>query len=136
MQPTLTHIAMHVADLEACIAFYADFCKLQIVHDRTSGPKRIVWLAESGREKEMIFVLMNGGQKQEQSSRDYSHLGIALDSRAAVDAIAEQARKANCLFWEPVEEPYPVGYYCGVRDPNGTIVEFSFGQPLGPGANS
>ncbi len=26
------------------------------------------------------------------------------------------------------------GSYCGVGDPNGKIVEFSYGQPLGPGA--
>ncbi|MCX4198148.1 sugar phosphate nucleotidyltransferase [Methylobacterium organophilum] len=32
------------------------------------------------------------------------------------------------------DEPYPVGYYCGVRDPAGNYVEFSYGQPLGPGA--
>jgi hypothetical protein len=27
-----------------------------------------------------------------------------------------------------------VGYCCGVRDPDGRFVEFSHGQPLGPGA--
>ena len=24
--------------------------------------------------------------------------------------------------------------YCGIRDPDGNYVEFSYGQPLGPGA--
>ncbi|MCZ6873564.1 MAG: VOC family protein, partial [bacterium] len=28
------------------------------------------------------------------------------------------------------------GYYCGVRDPDGNMVEFSYGQPLGPGASA
>jgi len=41
---------------------------------------------------------------------------------------------AGCLLWAPREEPYPVGYYCGLRDPDGNAVEFSYGQPLGPGA--
>ncbi|MDO8695654.1 MAG: VOC family protein, partial [Pseudomonas sp.] len=36
--------------------------------------------------------------------------------------------------WPPRDEPYPVGYYCGVRDPAGNYVEFSYGQPLGPGS--
>jgi predicted enzyme related to lactoylglutathione lyase len=65
---------------------------------------------------------------------DYSHFGIALESRADVDAIAEHARQAGCLIWAPRDEPFPVGYYCGVRDPAGNYVEFSYGQPLGPGA--
>jgi hypothetical protein len=29
-----------------------------------------------------------------------------------------------------------VGYYCGLRDPDGNSVEFSYGQPLGPGAEA
>ena len=51
-----------------------------------------------------------------------------------MDAIAEKARDAGCLLWPPREEPYPVGYYCGLMDPDGNAVEFSYGQPLGPGA--
>jgi predicted lactoylglutathione lyase len=55
-------------------------------------------------------------------------------AREAVDQIAERARSEGRLIWEPTEEDYPVGYYCGVRDPDGNHVEFSYGQPLGPGA--
>jgi hypothetical protein len=51
-----------------------------------------------------------------------------------VDDIAALARDQGLLVWEPRQEPYPVGYYCGIRDPDGNFVEFSFGQPLGPGA--
>jgi len=38
------------------------------------------------------------------------------------------------LVWEPVKEPYRVGYYCGLRDPDGNVVKFSYGQPQDPGA--
>jgi len=79
-------------------------------------------------------VLLPGGPGRDQAERDYSHFGFALDSREAVDAIAARAEKAGCLIWAPREEPYPVGYYCGLRDPDGNAVEFSWGQPLGPGA--
>ena len=65
---------------------------------------------------------------------DYSHFGFALESREQVDSIAARARVAGCLVWEPRDEPFPVGYYCGLRDPAGNYVEFSYGQPLGPGA--
>ncbi|MDF1830947.1 MAG: VOC family protein, partial [Porticoccaceae bacterium] len=101
---------------------------------RTAGEQRIVWMAEPGRESDFIFVLMNGGQNLELADTDYRHFGFALESRAAVDAIAELGRERGCLVWPPREEDFPVGYYCGLRDPNGNFVEFSYGQPLGPGA--
>jgi catechol 2,3-dioxygenase-like lactoylglutathione lyase family enzyme len=134
MRPTLTHIALHVRDLDACIAFYRDFCGMNVVHERVDRGHRVVWLAEPGNEKEFIIVLIPGGPGRRQGEQDYSHFGFALESRAAVDAIAAKAVAADCLLWPPRSEPYPVGYYCGVRDPDGNAVEFSYGQPLGPGA--
>lgn len=136
MAVTLTHIALHVRDFEACVAFYRDFCGLKAVHERSDPDKdvRVVWLAEPGREQEFIYVLISGGPGREQAANDYSHAGFALDSRAAVDDVAARARAAGLLIWEPRQEAYPVGYYCGVRDPDGNAVEFSYGQPLGPGA--
>ena len=91
-------------------------------------------MAEPGKEREFIFVIMPGGHDRGLAENDYSHFGFALSSRAEVDAIADRARQVGCLIWEPRDEPYPVGYYCGVRDPAGNYVEFSYGQPLGPGA--
>jgi catechol 2,3-dioxygenase-like lactoylglutathione lyase family enzyme len=141
MTASLTHLAMHVRDLEACVAFYRRFCGLRTVHERPAdkesahGPgNRVVWLAEPGREKDFILVLIPGGPGRDQAARDFSHLGFAMESKAAVDGIADAARADGCLVWEPREEPYPVGYYCGLKDPDGNFVEFSYGQPLGPGA--
>lgn len=137
MASSLTHLALHVRDLEACVAFYRSYCGMRVTHDRAADDagNRIVWMAEPGREQEFVFVLLPGGPGREQSERDFSHFGFALESRAAVDAVAERGRKAGCLVWEPRQEPYPVGYYCGLRDPDGNFVEFSYGQPLGPGAD-
>jgi catechol 2,3-dioxygenase-like lactoylglutathione lyase family enzyme len=131
-----THIALHVRDLDACVGFYRDFCGLQTVHERSDAGERVVWLAEPGKEREFIIVLVPHGRVREQAADDYSHLGFALESRQAVDALAARAEAAGCLVWRAREEPYPVGYYCGVRDPNGNVLEFSYGQPLGPGAGS
>ena len=61
---------------------------------------------------------------------DYRHFGFAMHSRAAVDDLAERANARGDLVWPPREEPFPVGYYCGLRDPTGNYVEFSYGQPL------
>jgi len=132
MAPTLTHFALHVRDLPACVAFYRRFCGLRMVRERDGGA--VVWLAEAGRESRLVLVLLAGGPGHDQRADDYSHLGFALASRDAVDAIAAEAEAAGLLIWPAREEPYPVGYYCGVRDPDGRMVEFSYGQPLGPGA--
>lgn len=134
MRPVLTHLAFHVRDLDTSMAFYHEFCGMQVVHERVTDGRRVVWLAEPGREHEFIFVLVPGGRGKQPAANDYSHLGFALESQTAVDALAEQARAVGCLVWEPRQEPYPVGYYCGICDPDGNMVEFSYGQPLGPGA--
>ncbi|MBW8453172.1 VOC family protein [Stutzerimonas stutzeri] len=136
MRPTLTHLALHVPDLDACIAFYTRFCGMRVFHERPGKGSRIVWMSEPGKEREFIFVIMPGGMDRSLAENDYSHFGFAMASREEVDAVAELARADGCLIWEPRDEPYPVGYYCGVRDPAGNYVEFSYGQPLGPGAEA
>lgn len=134
MTVALTHLALHVRDLDACIDFYASYADMHLVHDRVSGSKRVVWLAEKKDEQNFILVLIPNGPGRAQSAEDFSHLGFAMESRDAVDAVAERAKIAGILEWSPRDEPYPVGYYCGIKDPDGYFVEFSYGQPLGPGA--
>ncbi|OMH38054.1 VOC family protein [Motiliproteus sp. MSK22-1] len=136
MKPVLTHIALHIQDLDACRVFYQEFCQLRVIHERHPHGKTILWMAEAGREQEFVFVLISGGPNHPHDGQDFSHLGFAVDSKAAVDVIADRARLEGCLVWEPVDEPFPVGYYCGLRDPDGNYIEFSYGQPLGPGAPS
>ncbi|AMO67594.1 putative ring-cleaving dioxygenase [gamma proteobacterium BDW918] len=136
MSAVLTHLALHVRDIEACIAFYQDYAGLKLIHQRDNkAGGEVVWLAEAGREQEFILVLLPGGPGRNQLDSDFSHLGFALPSRAAVDVIAARGKQDGILAWATREEPYPVGYYCGLRDPDGNFVEFSHGQPLGPGAN-
>ncbi len=134
MTPRLTHLALHVRDLDATATFYQDYCSMRPVHERSDGGTRVLWLAEPGRDKDFIIVLIPGGPGRDQEDKDYSHFGFACESRGAVDAIAKKAEADGCLVWAPREEPFPVGYYCGLRDPDGNFVEFSYGQPLGPGA--
>lgn len=142
-RPALTHLALHTVDVHASRSFYEQYCGMRVVRERPSTSSAgssgnhaapILWMAEPGRETDLIFVLLPGGEPQPDRPRDYSHIGFALESRAAVDAIATRARSEGCLSWEPVEDDYPAGYYCGVRDPSGNVIEFSYGQPLGPGA--
>ena len=108
---------------------------MAITHDRSDDqdgtPIRVVWVAEPGKENEFIIVLISGGQPAKPAEGDISHLGFDTDGPAEVDAIAEKAGQAGILAWPARELPPPVGYFCGVYDPDGRIIEFSHGQPIG-----
>lgn len=143
MRPVLTHIALHVREVAASIAFYRDLCGMRVTHTRASSgdderaakdAERVVWMAEPGRESTFVLVLIPKGPTRTPLAGDYSHLGFALASREEVDAVAALAQARGVLRWPARQEDYPVGYYCGVVDPDGHMVEFSYGQPLGPGA--
>jgi len=133
--PAFTHIALHVADLERSIQFYGTFCGLETVHHRENDAGAdVAWLAEPGKGEEFVIVLIDNGSPAPQPDTDMSHLGFALESPEAVDEIA--TRGAKFLVWSPRQAPYPVGYFCALKDPDGRFVEFSYGQPLGPGAET
>ncbi|HMM13191.1 MAG TPA: VOC family protein [Parvibaculum sp.] len=133
MKPALTHIALHVRDLDASKAFYAEFCGMKTVHERGDKGERVAWIAEDGKEHAFVIVMIEGGNRPAQRGDDFTHLGFALASREAVDEIAR--RGADHLVWPPKTLPYPVGHFCGLADPDGNVVEFSYGQPLGPDAD-
>ena len=129
-----THWALHVRDMARSIAFYRAYCGMEVVREHGEGPNsHAVWMSEPGRENDYVIVLLLGGDGHTQAPEDLSHFGFAVESAAAVDEIAERGRAAGCLAWEPKQFPYPVGYRCALKDPDGFIVEFSYGQPLGRG---
>ncbi|MGI9384776.1 MAG: VOC family protein [Methyloligellaceae bacterium] len=135
MRPALTHCAFHVRDMDTTIAFYERFCRLKVVRDELqNADRRVVWMSEPGREQAFVFVFLSGGQRRRQSPGDMTHYGFAVDHKRDVDRIAELGRAAGCLCREPQELPFPVGYLCALEDPDGYVVEFSYGQPLGAGA--
>ena len=134
MSISLTHLALHVRDLDACVEFFQSYAGMRLVHQRISDGNRIVWLAEPNKESEFVLVILPGGPGRNQSSSDFSHLGFALGSRTAVAYIADRTQTEGILECEQREEPYPVGYYCCIKDPDGNFVEFSSGQLLGPGS--
>ncbi len=136
MKANLTHIALHVHDFDAVVSFYGDYCGLEITHEREDAGVKVAWLAEPGRSHEFVIVIIGQGPGQVRRDGDFGHLGFAVSSREEVDQIAERAEAAACLAWPPKQDDYPIGYYCGVADPDGNVVEFSYGQPLGPGADN
>ena len=134
MIPAFTHCALHVADLDQSIAFYESYCGLKIVKEHGEGKSRVVWLASPGAEDKFVLVLLGGGPRRTQDEEDMTHYGFGVASREDIDRIAERAREEGLLHWAPREYAPPTGYLCGVKDPTGYIIEFSYGQPLGPHA--
>ncbi|MEG6510135.1 VOC family protein [Methyloligella sp. 2.7D] len=130
-----THCALHVSDLEASIAFYQDYCGMRLANEHGAGPERTVWLASPGSERRFVLVLLGGGPGHTQDQSDMTHYGFAVSAREDIDAIAARAKQEGRLFWEPMAFPPPTGYLCAVRDPDGYVIEFSYGQPLSPDAS-
>jgi predicted lactoylglutathione lyase len=97
---------------------------------------RVIAAWSPGAGDRFVLVLLGGGASREQSEGDMTHYGFGVATRDEVDRIAALAKEDGRLHWEPHEYAPPTGYLCGVKDPTGYIVEFSYGQPLGPHAAS
>lgn len=127
MKIALTHIALHVEDLLACSEFYQEFCELKLVRDRGS----VHWLAEAGFENDFVIVLIDDGEKTTQDFQtNFQHLGFQVDSYDELLVKCEEGKDRGCFLYGPTDKSSPVGIIAMFEDPNGFMVEFSFGQPL------
>jgi catechol 2,3-dioxygenase-like lactoylglutathione lyase family enzyme len=120
----LTHVALPVTDLEASIAFYAEYAKMQVVHRRP----QVVWLSDKTRPFAIVLI-----QSEDVAFPivPFAHLGVACRSREEIDELAGRAREASCLIAGPMDYGPPVGYWAFIRDPDGHTLEVSFGQEVG-----
>jgi len=130
MRPILTHLALGVRDLDRTIAFYRRHVALHVVHERSDGGARVVWLAEREADPDFVIVLFEVPGEPEPGT--LQHLGFAVASRSEVDAAAAAARADGVLTMEPTDAGPIVGYFCIAEDPDGNRVEFSYGQPINP----
>ncbi len=123
-----THITITVSDFDRSIDFYTSFCNLTVVRDRRREGGGTVWLGPNtppGRNP--IFLLVIG--KGEVTSR-MDHLGFQCAAREQVDQLAERARQLKILVVPPTDAGGSVGYFTMLRDPDGHLVEFTYGQPI------
>jgi len=121
--------------MDATIDFYQRYVGLHVVHDRSDDGVRVVWLSE--KTENPTFVLVAIGEPRDSGGQDsaptlLNHLGYDLPSREAVDAIAARGEEDGILVHGPVDAGPVVGYLCMLHDPDGSIVEFSHGQPINP----
>jgi lactoylglutathione lyase len=126
--PRWTHITINCSDIDASVEFYRSFCGLSIVRDRRPEGRHNVWLGPSPTSSaDPVFVLVI---VQDEIKFRLDHFGFQCDSREEVDRIAERARQQNILVDSPTDVGGVVGYFTTLRDPDGHVVEFTFGQPL------
>lgn len=141
-----THVALPVRNLDTTLAFYARYTSLENIHERSDPDTglRSVWLANPGDRTEQaarfVLVLIEGSLPAEITGdieehygflTSISHLGISLNSRAEVDAIAAMAAEEGILVLGPMYRNPVVGYICLITDPDGNNIEFSVEQVLG-----
>ena len=131
MPPRMTHICLHVIDVYECVRFYTNYCKMQTIDERIKEGEGDVYMSEIGRQSEMVFQFKSGGKNLPLGAEEERHFGFVVETKQAVDDIANRAREDGILFFEP-DEYLPGAYMCGVKDPNGNCVEFSYGHPVPP----
>ena len=123
-----THLTATVSDLERSVEFYSGVCGLSVVRDRRTEGGSTVWLGPPpapGQQPTFVLVLMRG-----EVTNRLDHLGFQCDSRDEVEAIAKEAERLGILEYAPTDSGGSVGYWTMIRDPDGHLVEFTFGQPL------
>lgn len=126
----LTHIALPVRDVDASIAFYQTYARMQVVHRRSdpASGSSVVWISD--RTRPFVVVLMTADPVHP-ILLPSAHLGVGCASREEVDRLCAAARSNDCLEMEPTDCGYPVGYFGLIRDPDGHTLELSFGQEVG-----
>ena len=123
-----THITINCSDIDRSVDFYTLLCGLSIVRDRRLEGRHNVWLGPltpAGEDPIFVLVIV-----QDEVKARLDHFGFQCESRAEVDRIAKDAKRQGTLVQSPIDAGGVVGYFATVRDPDGHIVEFTFGQPL------
>ena len=127
-----THIALPSSDLERSIAWYQEFTPLVLLARHEDAVGQNAWLSHDHQAVNpfiLVLVMFYRDQgKPQPIMAPFAHIGIEVPSRADVDAMADRARAAACLSWEPRDMPPPVGYICAINDPDGNVIEISHDQ--------
>ncbi len=135
----LTHVALLVSALEASLAFYAKYARMAVVHERTDAASgaRVAGITDLTRPFAIVLVQAPPSVPARlvklvgKLVPGLQHLGVGCASRAEVDRLCAEARRDRCLRSGPTDSAYPVGYWAFINDPDGHILEVSFGQEVG-----
>ncbi|MEM6682697.1 MAG: VOC family protein [Pseudomonadota bacterium] len=132
----LTHIALHVSDIQKSIDWYERFTHLTLLDRRADHDSYAAWLADKDETSgPFILVLAQFMEGKDPFAPavhhpigPFAHIGLEQTTREAVDDIAALGKEHGCLALGPLERPAPVGYVCFLKDPDGNTIEYSYGQ--------
>jgi hypothetical protein len=132
MKPRVTLVTLGVDDLAKAVAFYRDGLGLstqgivgtQFEHgavaffDLQRGLKLALWPRAS-------LAHDTGLKREERSATEFS-LGHNVASKAEVDAVMAQAKKAGANIVKPARETFWGGYAGYFQDPDGHLWEIAW----------
>jgi uncharacterized protein len=136
MKPRITIITLGVDDLQRSLRFYRDGLGLptkgivgtEFEHgavaffDLQSGLQLALWLRAS-------LAHDAGLSRTPGSATDFS-LGHNVKSRAEVDAVMEQAKRAGARTVKPAQETFWGGYAGYFQDPDGHLWEVAWNPAI------
>lgn len=136
MKPRLTVITLGVDDLERALAFYRDGLGLPTAgivgrefdhgavafFDLQAGLKLALWPRRS--------LAHDTGLPQARPGATAVSLGHNVASKAEVDAVMVQARRAGAVIVKPADDTFWGGYAGYFRDPDGHLWEVVWNPDL------
>ena len=134
--PRWTHVALRVDDVDDTIAWYEEMTPLVLIDRREDHAGKGAWLGMPDQaEHPFILVVAEFNAETDPFAgapkevlAPFSHIGIELPTREAVDEMAARGERNGCLAMPATLLPPPIGYICMLRDPTGNMVEFSWDQ--------
>jgi len=126
----LTHIGLPVTDLAKSIAFYTKWAGMK-VQERPKDGGGVQGARLAGKGSTFVISLLEMPVQMALPMPGVMHLGLECASRAAVDKVAADAKKAGILISGPIDSGPDLGYQVYISDPDGNGLEFSFGQTMG-----
>ncbi len=126
----LTHLGLPVTDLDKSIAFYEKWAGMK-VQDRPDDAVGIQGARLAQKGSKFVISLLEMPVQSALPMPGVMHLGFECSSKAEVDKVAADAKKAGILLSGPVDSGPDLGYQTYISDPDGNNLEFSFGQKIG-----
>ena len=139
MRPRISIITIGVDDLERALAFY---------RDGLGFPTRGIVGTEYEHGAVAFFDLLNGQKLAIWSRKDMAHeakvplgprsatefaLGHLVSSKAEVDTLIDQARRAGAIVTDPPHDAFWGGYTGSFQDPDGHLWEIAWNPETDPG---
>lgn len=123
-----THLTITVSNIDRSIDFYTSYCGLTVVRDRRLEGGGTVWLGPPtpANQKPTFLLVLGEGEV----TFRIDHLGFQCEKREQIDQIADMGRELGILVEPPTDTGGIVGYFTMISDPDGHLVEFTYGQPI------